>query len=99
MATLCGMARTALQLFVARIGVGVGEAALSPAAYSIITDSFPRSKLGGAFSVYNVGITIGAGTALLVGGLVVGAVSRPGASFTLPIFGEVHAWQLVFIVT
>jgi MFS family permease len=99
MACLCGLARSAGQLFWARVGVGFGEAALSPAAYSMITDSFPRAKLGAAFSVYNVGITIGAGTALLVGGLVVGAVSRPGASYMLPIFGEVHAWQLVFIVT
>jgi MFS family permease len=99
MATLCGLARSAVQLFIARIGVGVGEAALSPAAYSIITDSFPRSKLGSAFGVYNVGITIGAGTALLVGGIVVGAVSRAGATYTLPLFGPVHAWQMVFILT
>ncbi|HWW30212.1 MAG TPA: MFS transporter [Steroidobacteraceae bacterium] len=99
MATLCGLTRTAVQLFVARVGVGVGEAALSPAAYSIITDSFPRSKLGGAFGFYNIGITIGAGTALLVGGIVVGAVSGAGATYTLPLFGPVHAWQMVFIVT
>src|SRR5271169_6098207 len=99
MATLCGLARSAVQLFIARVGVGVGEAALSPAAYSIITDSFPRSKLGGAFGVYNVGITIGAGTALLVGGIVVGAVSGAGATYTLPLFGPVHAWQMVFILT
>jgi MFS family permease len=99
MATLCGFARTALQLFVARIGVGVGEAALSPAAYSIITDSFPRSRLGKAFGIYNIGITIGAGVAFLVGGIVVAAVSRAGATYTLPLFGEVRAWQMVFIVT
>jgi MFS family permease len=99
MATLCGLARTALQLFVARIGVGVGEAALSPAAYSIITDSFPRSRLGTAFGVYNIGITIGAGVAFLVGGIVVAAVSHAGASYTLPLLGEVRAWQMVFIVT
>jgi MFS family permease len=99
MATLCGLARTAMQLFIARIGVGVGEAALSPAAYSIITDSFPRSKLGSAFGVYNVGITIGSGIAFLVGGIVVAAVSHAGASYTLPLFGEVRAWQMVFIVT
>src|SRR5580704_8856429 len=99
MATLCGLARSAIQLFIARIGVGVGEAALSPAAYSIITDSFPRSKLGGAFGVYNIGITIGAGTALLLGGIVVAAVSHAGATYTLPLLGEVRAWQMVFIVT
>jgi len=99
MATLCGFARTAVQLFIARIGVGVGEAALSPAAYSIITDSFPRSKLGRAFGFYNIGITIGAGIAFLVGGIVVAAVSHAGASYTLPLLGEVRAWQMVFIVT
>jgi MFS family permease len=99
MATLCGLARSATQLFVARVGVGVGEAALSPAAYSIITDSFPLSKLGRAFGVYNIGITIGAGTAFLVGGIVVAAVSHTGATYTLPLLGEVRAWQMVFIVT
>jgi MFS family permease len=99
MATLCGLARTAMQLFIARIGVGVGEAALSPAAYSMITDSFPRSKLGSAFGFYNIGITIGAGVAFLVGGIVVAAVSHAGASYTLPLLGEVRAWQMVFIVT
>src|SRR3984957_11399223 len=99
MATLCGMARSATQLFAARVGVGVGEAALSPAAYSIITDSFPHSKLGSAFGVYNIGITIGAGTAFLVGGIVVAAVSHAGATYTLPLLGEVRAWQMVFIVT
>jgi MFS family permease len=99
MATGCGLARTALQLFIARIGVGVGEAALSPAAYSIITDSFPRSKLGSAFGVYNIGITVGAGVAFLVGGIVVAAVSHAGATYTLPLLGEVRAWQMVFIVT
>src|ERR1700727_2144376 len=99
MATLCGLARTVLQLFVARIGVGVGEAALSPAAYSIITDSLPRSKLGRAFGVYNIGITIGGGVAFMVGGIVLAAVSHAGASYTLPLLGEVRAWQMVFIVT
>jgi MFS family permease len=99
MATLCGLARNVTQLFLARIGVGVGEAALSPAAYSMITDAFPKEKLGRAFSVYNMGISIGSGVALLVGGLVVGAVSGEGKTFTLPLVGEVRAWQFVFIVT
>jgi MFS family permease len=99
MAALCGLAKTAWQLVAARIGVGIGEAALSPAAYSMITDAFPREKLGRAFSVYNMGISIGSGIALLAGGLVVGAVSGEGRTFTLPLIGEVRAWQFVFIVT
>jgi MFS family permease len=99
MATLCGLARNFWQLFAARVGVGVGEGALSPAAYSMITDAFPRQKLGRAFSVYNMGIPIGSGIALLVGGLVAVAVSGVGKTFALPLFGEVRAWQFVFIVT
>ena len=99
MATFCGLARNFTQLFLSRIGVGVGEAALSPAAYSMITDAFPREKLGRAFSVYNMGISLGSGVALVVGGLIVGAVSGEGKMFTLPFVGEVRAWQFVFIVT
>jgi MFS family permease len=99
MATLCGLAKTATHLFWARVGVGVGEAALSPAAYSMMTDIFPREKQGGAFSVYNMGITIGSGLALLIGGLVVAAVSGEGKTFMLPLIGEVRAWQMAFIIT
>jgi MFS family permease len=99
MATACGLAKTATQLFWARVGVGVGEAALSPAAYSMMTDLFPRQKQGSAFSVYNMGITIGSGLALLIGGLVVAAVSDEGKTFVLPLVGEVRAWQMAFIVT
>lgn len=99
MATCCGLARNWLQLCLARAGVGVGEAALSPAAYSMISDAFPREKQGRAFSVYNMGIAIGAGVAMLVGGLVVAAISVEGKTFTLPLLGEVRGWQFVFIVT
>lgn len=98
MATACGLARTGVQLFLTRVGVGVGEAALSPAAYSLITDAFPREKLGRAFGVYNMGIAIGSGIASLTAGLVIQTVSRAGF-YTLPVFGEVRAWQMVFIVT
>lgn len=99
MAALCGVARSAGQLFLARVGVGIGEATLSPAAYSIVTDSFPKAKLGRAFAIYTIAIPIGSGIALLVGGIVVGAVSGAGDHYVLPLLGEVRAWQMVFIVT
>jgi MFS family permease len=99
MATCCGLAKNWTQLVLARMGVGVGEAALSPAAYSMISDAFPREKQGRAFSVYNMGIAIGAGIAMLVGGLVVAAISEEGKMYVMPVFGEVRAWQFVFIVT
>ncbi|MEQ8747535.1 MFS transporter [Pyruvatibacter sp.] len=97
MTALCGVAKTYWQLFLFRMGVGVGEAALSPAAYSILADYFPPDKRGAALGVYGMGVYIGAGLALVIGGVVVSAVS--GIEHTiLPIVGEVYAWQVVFFV-
>ena len=44
MTAMCGLAQNYMQLFLARIGVGVGEASLAPAAYSILADSFLRKN-------------------------------------------------------
>ena len=95
MTAVCGLARNFLQLFLARVGVGVGEAALSPAAYSMIADYFPREKLGRAVGVYQAGAFFGAGLSFLVGGLVIQAVAKAG-EISLPVIGEVQAWQMVF---
>lgn len=91
----CGLAGKFWHLFLTRIGVGVGEAALSPAAYSLVADYFPPNRLGTAMGVYNMGIFVGSGLAYIFGGLVIGLVS--GAEhMVLPIVGEVFAWQVVF---
>src|ERR1035441_7025919 len=76
MTALCGFAQTYGLLFLARIGVGVGEATLSPAAYSYLSDSFDRFRLPRAMSVYGLGLFIGAGWALILGGGVIGAVEK-----------------------
>lgn len=68
MTALCGAVTSYGQFFAARMGVGVGEAVLSPAAYSIISDSFPRRRLGVAMGVYGLGSAIGAGLAFMIGG-------------------------------
>jgi MFS family permease len=75
----------------------VGEAALSPAAYSMIADLFPRNKLGRAVGVYQAGAFFGAGLSFLLGGLVIQAVARAG-QIELPLIGEVRTWQVVFFV-
>lgn len=64
----CGFAQNFWQLFVARIFVGAGEAALSPAAYSLICDSFRREHRSRAISTYSMGIYVGIGSALIFGG-------------------------------
>lgn len=95
MTVVCGMVGNFTQLFFARMGVGVGEAALSPAAYSMIADLFPKSKLAMANSVYNMGIFIGSGLAFLIGGLVVNIV-KVKEMWYVPLVGEVFPWQVVF---
>ena len=79
------------------MGVGVGEAALSPAAYSIITDSFPKSRLGLALGVYSIGVFLGSGLAFLVGGTVIDVVEGMGG-LTLPVIGDVRPWQATFFI-
>lgn len=74
----CGLAHSYWQLFLGRVGVGIGEAALSPAAYSLITDSFPPERRATAISVFATGIFIGTGMAYVLGGLVVGFASEQG---------------------
>jgi MFS family permease len=97
MTASCGLARSFGQLFVARIGVGVGEAALTPAAISMISDYFPRQKRGRAIGFYNMGVSLGAGTAMVLGGVVISYVMS-AAPVELPGVGELKSWQLVFML-
>jgi MFS family permease len=93
----CGLARGFWQLFAARVGVGVGEAALSPAAFSLIADSFPTERLGRALSVYSAGVYIGSGLAFIIGGGVIQLVADV-PDISLPLIGAIHTWQLTFIL-
>ena len=93
----CGLAHKFWQLALARMGVGVGEAALSPAAYSLIADYFPPERRSTALGVYGMGIYIGSGLALILGGLVVKfAAAQENA--VLPLVGAVRSWQVVFFI-
>ena len=93
----CGLAQTFEAMLLLRMGVGVGEAALSPAAYSLITDYFPRERLATALSVCSMGIYVGSGMAYLLGGLVV-AYASTQAMWTIPLLGAVHPWQIIFLL-
>jgi len=93
----CGLAANYAQLFVARMLVGVGQAALSPAAYSLIADYFPPQARLRATSTYATGLYLGIGLATLAGGLVINWVAG-GGSASLPLLGSLRGWQVVFIV-
>ncbi len=97
MTAACGLAQKFWQLFLARVGVGVGEAALSPAAYSMIADMFPKKRLARALGIYSTGVYIGAGLAFMIGAAVIEAVAAAPV-LTVPLLGEIRAWQLTFIV-
>jgi MFS family permease len=95
MTACCGLARNFFQLFMARVGIAIGEATLSPSAYSLIGDYFKKENLGRAMSAYTVGVYLGSGLAFLVGGALIASIPEVT---TLPVLGEVKAWQLVFLI-
>ena len=97
LATLaCGLSRTFAQLFTARLFVGLGEAVLSPAAISLISDYFPPSRRGTAVGLFLSGIAMGVGMAIFIGGAVLHAVDA-GMLVSMP-FGGMPPWRLVLLV-
>lgn len=71
MTALSGLSGSFAQLSLARIGVGVGEAAAGPSAYSMISDWFPKKMRATALSIYAAGLYLGGGVSLLIGAVVV----------------------------
>ena len=92
----CGLSKTYSQLLFARFGVGAGEAALSPAAWSVLSDYFRPTKLALPISVYLMGPYLGAGLAMIAGAEVLDW-SREVDKVSLPIVGVVAPWQATFI--
>lgn len=70
MTAVCGLAQNFIQLLLARIGVGVGEAGCTPAAHSLISDSVPAEKRSSAIAFYGLGVPIGSLLGLIIGGIV-----------------------------
>lgn len=71
MTALSGFARNQVELTMARMGVGVGEATASPTAYSLISDYFPKRQRATALAIYSSGLYIGGGVSLFIGALIV----------------------------
>ena len=97
MTAACGLAGNYWHLFLARMGVGVGEASLTPSATSMIADYFPPGVRGKALATYNAGVSLGTGFAMVLGGMVITYVST-SERHVLPIIGSVAAWQYVFFL-
>ena len=94
----CGLAASYGQLFLGRMGVGVGESVFPPGAVAMMRDAFTSAWRSRAIGFWSSGATIGAGMALLGGGAILGLVSGH-AAVELPLVGSVKPWQLVLIVS
>src|SRR6202140_4385024 len=92
----CGFSHNFTELFASRIVVGLGEAALSPAAISLISDYFPPARRGTAVGFFLSGIAMGSGAAILIGGGVLHAIES-GALAATPLASEAP-WRLVVLV-
>ncbi len=93
----CGLSKNFIHLFLCRMGVGVGEAALSPAAYSMFSDLFSKKKLGRAVGIYSIGSFVGGGLAFLVGGYVI-SLLKDATAIQVPLLGMLKTWQVAFII-
>jgi len=92
----CGLARNFWQLFLARTGVGIGEASLAVSAYSLLSDYFPPLKLPVAMSAFVAAALSGSGLALITGGWVIQAITA-AEPLSLPWIGTLQPWQTTFI--
>ena len=86
-----GLAQNFLQLFMARLGVGIGEAGGVAPAYSLISDYFPSARRARALAIYSFGIPIGSAAGLLFGGLVASRVNWRAAFLVVGALGLILA--------
>ncbi len=82
-------------LLLARVGVGGGEATLTPSAHSLLGDIIPKHRIPLAIAIYQGGAILGTGLAFMFGGIVVSFL-RHAEPVHLPLVGTVHAWQTAF---
>jgi MFS transporter, Spinster family, sphingosine-1-phosphate transporter len=95
---LCGLAQNFWHIFLARLGVGIGEAGGVAPSYALIGDYFPSEKRASALSVYSLGIPIGSATGVLAGGYIAATVDWRLAFFVVGIAGVLIAPLFKFLV-
>lgn len=97
MTTMSGFVAAFIPLLLLRLGLGFGEAVVSPCSVSIISDYFNRKDRARAISLYMAGPYLGAGLAFLVGGALVSVLQDVG-DITIPMLGTFAPWQMTFLL-
>jgi MFS family permease len=96
MTAVCGLASSFAQLAVSRVGVGIGEASSSPAAFSLLSDFFPKTRRGLVMAIYSSGLYLGMGLSLPIGGWVAQTWNHVYARGQAPL--GLAGWQAAFFV-
>ncbi|KQN26074.1 MFS transporter [Sphingomonas sp. Leaf33] len=91
MTAVCGLAQNFVQLLLARIGVGIGEAGSSPPSHSIIADLYPADQRAGAMGIYSLGVVLGSAFGTMIGGFVAHLYGWRVAMFAVGLPGIVLA--------
>jgi len=91
MTAVCGLAQNFWQIFLARLGVGVGEAGGVAPAYSLISDYFPPQQRARALAVFSFGIPIGSALGIVLGGVIASRVDWRYAFFAVGLAGVIVA--------
>ncbi|WP_346033829.1 MFS transporter [Erythrobacter westpacificensis] len=95
---LCGLAQNFWHIFLARLGVGIGEAGGVAPSYALIGDYFPSSQRATALSIYSLGIPIGSGLGVLMGGYIAATVDWRAAFFAVGLAGVIIVPVFKFLV-
>lgn len=92
-----GLTRNYLQLFLTRVGVGVGEASVTPAGFSMLSDAFPPEKLGKPVGFFMMSAPVGQGLAFMGGGLLLQWLTDSPFLAVGPLSGF-EPWQAAFLM-
>ncbi len=95
---VCGFAQGFWHIFLARLGVGIGEAGGVAPSYALIGDYFPSNRRAFALSIYSLGIPIGSATGVIAGGYIASTVDWRIAFFVVGIAGVLIAPLFKFVV-
>jgi MFS family permease len=92
----CAAATSFASLFAARLAVGIGEAGLSPAGMSMVSDYFPPRQRARPLTFLVLGASAGTGVSFMIGGVLMKRVGA--ATMRVPLIGALHGWQVVFLL-